>query len=93
MAIDGNCERFEKPSKVRCAASMVGGGGGGLFSKMLIKVGRCIKMLQISSASLVASSILQVANIFTLHTYLLWPPQLHSVIVLTWLGVVEVYSR
>lgn len=34
---------------------------GGCSPIVLIKVGRCIKMLQISSASLVESSILQVA--------------------------------
>lgn len=46
--------------------------GGGCSPKVLIKVGRCIKMLQISTASLVVSSILQVArvNIFALPIYL-----------------------
>lgn len=43
-------------------------GVGGRFSKVLIKEGRCGKMIQISGGSLVVSRILQVArvNVFIL---------------------------
>lgn len=61
VAIVGNYKSFAKLGKARCSDRVGVVVEGGFYLKVLIKVGRCIKVLQISSESLMTPSILQVA--------------------------------
>ena len=76
-----NASRCREKSGVRLGGGGGGGGGGRLLSGMLIKVGRCIKMLQISSASLVISKYFAGCKYICsadLSAHICWAPQFHS---------------